>query len=79
MAVYQPEAEFAFVMGKTAKDVPESKANGNDVFGYVPFFDVSTCGMVRRTQFIPKGQDSHGACGPWIITKDEIRTLTTSS
>src|SRR5205807_8915617 len=70
-AVYQPEAEFAFVIGKTAKDVSESKAM-DYVFGYVPFFDVSTRGLVRRTQFIPKGQDSHGCCGPWIITKDEI-------
>jgi hypothetical protein len=35
--------------------------------------------MMRRTQFIPKGQDSHGACGPWIITKDEIPDHTTSS
>jgi len=69
--VYQPEAEFAFVIGKTAKDVQESKAM-DYVFGYVPFFDVSTRGLVRRTQFIPKGQDSHGCCGPWIITKDEI-------
>jgi 2-keto-4-pentenoate hydratase/2-oxohepta-3-ene-1,7-dioic acid hydratase in catechol pathway len=69
--VYQPEAEFAFVMGKTAKDVPENKAL-DYVFGYVPFFDISTRGMVRRTQFVGKGQDSHGCCGPWIITKDEI-------
>ncbi|MGE5305578.1 MAG: fumarylacetoacetate hydrolase family protein [Alphaproteobacteria bacterium] len=69
--VYQPEAEFAFVIGKTAKDVPESKAM-DYVFGYVPFFDISTRGLARRTQFIPKGQDTHGCCGPWVITKDEI-------
>jgi len=69
--VYQPEAEFAFIIGKTTKDVTENKAL-DYVFGYVPFFDISTRGMVRRTQFIPKGQDSHGCCGPWIITKDEI-------
>jgi 2-keto-4-pentenoate hydratase/2-oxohepta-3-ene-1,7-dioic acid hydratase in catechol pathway len=69
--VYQPEAEFSFVIGKTAKDVPEKKAL-DYVFGYVPTFDISTRGMVRRTQFIGKGQGSHGCCGPWIITKDEI-------
>jgi len=69
--VYQPEAEFAFVMGKTAKNVAESKAMAS-VFGYIPFFDISTRGLARRTQFVPKGQDTHGACGPWIITKDEI-------
>jgi 2-keto-4-pentenoate hydratase/2-oxohepta-3-ene-1,7-dioic acid hydratase in catechol pathway len=69
--VYQPEAEFAYVIGKTAKNVPESKAM-DYVFGYVPFFDISTRGLVRRTHFIGKGQDTHGCCGPWIITKDEI-------
>ncbi|HWH78332.1 MAG TPA: fumarylacetoacetate hydrolase family protein, partial [Candidatus Binatus sp.] len=69
--VYQPEAEFAFVMGKTAKDVTEKKAL-DYVFGYVPMFDISTRGLVRRTQFVGKGQGSHGCCGPWIITKDEI-------
>ena len=52
--VYQPEAEFAFVMGKPAKNVPENKAL-DYVFGYVPFFDISTRGMVRRTQFVPEG------------------------
>ena len=69
--VYQPEAEFAFVIGKTAKDVTEKKALDH-VFGYVPMFDISTRGLTRRTQFIGKGQGSHGCCGPWIITKDEI-------
>ena len=69
--VYQPEAEFAFVIGKTAENVPANKAL-DYIFGYVPMFDISTRGMVRRTQFVGKGQGSHGCCGPWIITKDEI-------
>ena len=69
--VFQPEAEFAFVIGKTAKNVPAAKAM-DYVFGYIPFFDISTRGLARRTQFIPKGQDTHGACGPWILTKDEV-------
>ena len=49
--VYQPEAEFAFIIGKTAENVPENKAL-DYVFGYVPIFDISTRGLVRRTQFI---------------------------
>jgi 2-keto-4-pentenoate hydratase/2-oxohepta-3-ene-1,7-dioic acid hydratase in catechol pathway len=69
--VFQPEAELAFVIGKTAKNVSEGDAM-DYVFGYVPFFDISTRGLSRRTQFIPKGQDTHACCGPWIITKDEI-------
>ncbi len=71
VAVYQPEAELAYVIGKTAKNVPEKKAM-DYIFGYVPFFDISARGLTRRTQFLPKGQDTYGPCGPWITTKDEI-------
>lgn len=71
VVVYQPEAELAFVMGKKAKNVSEKDAMKH-VFGYVPFFDISARGLARRTQFVPKGQDTHGPCGPWITTADEI-------
>ena len=71
VVVYQPEAELAFVIGKTAKNVSEKDAMKH-VFGYVPFFDISARGLSRRTQFVPKGQDTHGPCGPWITTADEI-------
>ena len=69
--VYQPEAELAFVMGKRAKNVQQAEAM-DYLFGYIPFFDISARGMTRRTQFVPKGQDTYGPCGPWITTKDEI-------
>ena len=59
VVVYQPEAELAFVIGKQAKNVTEKKAL-DFVFGYVPFFDISARGLIRRTQFIPKGQDKIG-------------------
>ena len=71
VVVYQPEAELAFVVSKRAKNVEESDAM-NYVFGYVPFFDISARGMTRRTQLVPKGQDTYGPCGPWITTKDEV-------
>ncbi|MBI4522470.1 MAG: fumarylacetoacetate hydrolase family protein [Deltaproteobacteria bacterium] len=71
VVVYQAEAELAFVIGKRAKNVKEADAM-NYVFGYVPFFDISARGVSRRTQFVPKGQDTYGPCGPWITTKDEI-------
>lgn len=71
VVVYQAEAELAFVIGKTAKNVSEKEAMGY-VFGYVPFFDISARGMTRRTQFVPKGQDTYGPCGPWVTSKDEI-------
>lgn len=71
VVVYQPEAELAFIIGKKAKNVSAADAM-NYVFGYVPFFDISARGMNRRTQFLPKGQDTYGPCGPWITTRDEI-------
>jgi len=71
VVVYQPEAELAFVIGKRAKGVKEADAM-DCVFGYVPFFDISARGMSRRTQFLPKGQDTYGPCGPWLTTKDEV-------
>ena len=71
VTVFHPEAELAFVIGKRAKNVNEAAAMDH-VFGYVPFFDISARGLVRRSQFVPKGQDTYGPCGPWITTKDEI-------
>jgi 2-keto-4-pentenoate hydratase/2-oxohepta-3-ene-1,7-dioic acid hydratase in catechol pathway len=71
VTVFHPEAELAFVMGKRAKNVKLADAM-NFVFGYVPFFDISARGMTRRTQFLPKGQDTYATVGPWITTRDEI-------
>jgi len=68
---YHAEAELAFVMGKLAKNVSKEKAL-DYVFGYVPFFDISARGLTRRSQLVPKGQDTFGPCGPWITTKDEV-------
>lgn len=68
---FHAEAELAFVMGKPAKNVSKDKAL-DYVFGYVPFFDISARGLTRRSQLVPKGQDTFGPCGPWITTKDEV-------
>lgn len=69
--VWQPEAEIAFVIGNHAKDVSQADAESH-IFGYVPFFDISARGLNRRTQFLPKGQDTYGLVGPWITTRDEV-------
>ncbi len=71
VTVFQPEAELGFVMGKGGKDISESTAM-DYVLGYMPFIDVSSRGMVRRTQFLGKGLDTWGPCGPWITTADEV-------
>src|ERR1043166_6332166 len=62
---FHAEAELAFVIGKHGKNVPAAQAMDH-VFGYVPFFDVSARGMTRRSQFLPKGQDTFAPAGPWI-------------
>lgn len=69
--VFHAEAELAYVIGRKVKNVKEEEAM-NYVFGYVPFFDISARGLNRRTQFLQKGQDTYGPCGPWITTEDEI-------
>lgn len=68
---YHAEAEIAFVIGKHGKDVPLEKAREH-IFGYVPFFDISARGLTRKSQLLPKGQDSFTVCGPWITTADEV-------
>ena len=68
---YHAEAEIAFVMGKSSRNVSKDKAYDH-IFGYVPFFDISARGLTRRSQLVPKGQDSFGPCGPWITTRDEV-------
>jgi 2-keto-4-pentenoate hydratase/2-oxohepta-3-ene-1,7-dioic acid hydratase in catechol pathway len=70
--VFQPEPEFAYVIGKRGKNVPE--ANALDyVFGYTNFVDVSARGIPnRRTTFLHKSLDGWAPMGPVITTKDEI-------
>ena len=69
---YQPEAEFAYVIGRRAKKVQEAEAL-DYVFGYVNFVDVSARGVPKRwTTFLTKGLDGWAPIGPVITTKDEI-------
>ncbi len=69
---FHAEAELAFVIGRHGKNVSAADAMSY-VFGYIPFFDVSARGMTRRSQFLPKGQDTFGPAGPFVTTADEIR------
>ena len=71
VSVFHAEAELAFVIGKHCRKATEATAMSH-VFGYVPFFDISARGLTRRSQLVPKGQDTFAVCGPWIATADEI-------
>ncbi|GAB7386421.1 fumarylacetoacetate hydrolase family protein [Bacillaceae bacterium] len=67
------EAEFAFVIGKRAKNVSEEEAL-QYVAGYTIANDVSYRDLQRRTLQWLQGKTVDGSApmGPWIVTKDEL-------
>ena len=70
--VFQPEPEFAYVIGKRARNVPEAQAL-DCVFGYMNFADISARNIPnRRTTFLHKAQETWAPMGPVIVTKDEV-------
>jgi len=71
------EVEIAFVIGKEAKNIPETEAE-NYTFGYCIVNDVSE----REWQLEGTGQwvkgkssDTFGPVGPYLVTKDEIKDV----
>lgn len=68
------EAELAFIIGRTAKNVSSDDAM-DYVFGYTVVNDVSARDIQNGHggQFF-KGKSLDGACpmGPWIVTRDEV-------
>ncbi|HEY4600110.1 MAG TPA: fumarylacetoacetate hydrolase family protein [Cerasibacillus sp.] len=67
------EAEFAFVIGKRAKNVSEEDAL-DYVAGYTIGNDVTYRDIQRRTlQWLQgKSVDGSAPLGPWLVTSDEI-------
>ena len=67
------EAEFAAVIGRTAKNVAAADAL-NYVAGYLPFNDVSARTYQHRTSqwTVGKTFDTFGPMGPALVTADEI-------
>lgn len=74
-AVKQPdyEVELAFVIGKTARDVPREKAL-DYVAGYTIFNDVSARDVQHRgSQWVlGKSVDTFAVAGPYLVLRDEI-------
>jgi acylpyruvate hydrolase len=67
------EAEFAFVIGKRARNV--SQADALDyVAGYTIVNDITARDLQRRTLQWLQGKTLDGSApmGPWLVTKDEI-------
>ena len=67
------EAEFAFVIGRTARNVKAEDAL-DYVAGYLPFNDVSARDYQMRTSqgTVGKTFDTFGPLGPALVTSDEI-------
>ncbi len=69
------EVEVAMVIGKEGKNITENKAQDH-VFGYCIVNDVSerSWQKERGGQWI-KGKSIAGPCGPYLVTKDEIKDI----
>ncbi|OAT72691.1 fumarylacetoacetate hydrolase family protein [Parageobacillus thermoglucosidasius] len=67
------EAEFAFVIGKRARNVSQTDAL-DYVAGYTIVNDVTARDLQRRTLQWLQGKTLDGSApmGPWLVTKDEI-------
>ncbi len=67
------EGEFAFIIGKKARNVPREKAL-DYVAGYTILNDVSARDLqFREGQWVrAKSLDTFCPLGPWLVTKDEI-------
>jgi 2-keto-4-pentenoate hydratase/2-oxohepta-3-ene-1,7-dioic acid hydratase in catechol pathway len=67
------EGELAFVIGRRCRHVPRERAH-EVIAGYTIVNDVSVRDWQRRAQTMTLGKsfDTHGPCGPWIVTADEV-------
>lgn len=78
---YDFEGEFAVVIGKPGRHIPEDKAMEH-VAGYSVLMDGSVRDWQKHSVTAGKNFDRSSSFGPWIVTRDEIAdphalTLTT--
>ena len=67
------EVELAVIIGKTCKNVDESRSK-DYIFGYMVFNDVSARDIQMRDKQFTRGKsfDTFAPCGPWITSADEV-------
>ncbi len=67
------EGELALVIGRRCRHVPADKAS-TVIAGYTIMNDVSVRDwqMASPTMIMGKSWDTHGPCGPVLVTRDEI-------
>ena len=67
------EVELAVIIGKTCKNVDESRSK-EYIFGYMVFNDVSARDIQMQDKQFTRGKsfDTFAPCGPWITSADEV-------
>jgi len=67
------EGELAFVISRTARNVPASEAT-SVIAGFTVMNDVSVRDWQWRSPTMTMGKsfDTHGPLGPWLVTTDEL-------
>ena len=72
-SIFEPEAELALVIGKTATKVKEKDAY-KYIFGYMNFIDMSARGLSQGggVFYQMKSRDTFAPMGPYLVTGDEI-------
>ena len=71
--IFEPEAEMALVIGKTATQVRAEDAF-DYIFGYMNFIDMSARGLGSGggVFYQMKSRDTFAPMGPFIVTADEV-------
>ena len=71
--IFEPEAEMALVIGKTATQVRAEDAF-DYIFGYMNFIDMSARGLGSGggVFYQMKSRDTFAPMGPFIVTSDEV-------
>ncbi|MCV2874542.1 fumarylacetoacetate hydrolase family protein [Defluviimonas sp. WL0050] len=65
------EGEIAVVIGRQGRHIPAEKAH-EYIAGFTAFNDGSVRGWQKHSVHAGKNFAGSGACGPWIVTADEI-------
>lgn len=68
---YDFEGEIALVIGKGGRDIPADQAIEH-IAGYTLVMDGSARDYQKHSITAGKNFDSSSACGPWMVTRDEI-------
>ena len=69
---YDFEGELALVIGRAARHVPKERAL-DVVAGWTCFNDGSLRDFQQHSTTAGKNFEASGACGPWMVTVDELR------